>query len=259
MAPGFDRTSLFASLLADTHLDAAALRAPLAPGTGPRPAPPGDEGVRLPAPAPAREGLEESLRRRTAIRAYTRQPVELAQLSAMLTAAEEQDRRNWSSERAAGVELRLVCASWRVAGLDTGLYGFDGGTRSLVRLAALPTGTAAEDIVLQREFAAAPALVLVLGNLAEAVRRHGSHGHRLLLTRAGAAAHAAWLAALSVGLDGTVFAGLLPGAVRDLLGADGYTTAPLFAFSVGWRADPDVKPPSRRPLEGGEFHGQVDR
>jgi nitroreductase len=257
MTRGFDRNSLFVSLLADTHLDAEALRTPPEPVVTPGWPRPGDGAVQLPVPAPARESLEESLRRRTAIRAYTDQPVALAQLAAILTGAEYQDRRNWASERAAGVELRLVCASWRVSGLDTGLYGFD--SRALVRLADLPTGTDAEDIVLQREFASAPALVLVLGNLAAALRRHGSHGHRLLLNRAGAAAHAAWLAALSLGLDGTVFAGLLPGAVRELLGADGYTSAPLFAFSVGRRADPDLKPPSRRPLEGGEIHGQADR
>ena len=66
----------------------------------------------------------------------------------------------------------------------------------LCRVANLPDGRDAEELVMQREFADAPALLVITGNLAAALARHGSHGHRLLLTRAGAAGHAAWLAAL---------------------------------------------------------------
>jgi nitroreductase len=78
----------------------------------------------------------------------------------------------------------------------------------------------------------------------------------LLLARAGAAAHAAWLAALGMGLDGTVFAGLLPAAVRELAGTDGYTSAPLFAFSLGWPDHPIPKPPSDRSRKEVN-HGQL--
>jgi hypothetical protein len=105
----------------------------------------------------------------------------------------------------------------------------------LERVAELPTGVGAEDLVLQKEFAAAPVLCTVTGNLAAAQARHGGYGHRQLLVRAGAAAHAAWLAALRLDLVGTVFAGLLPQVLRDRAGADGYRRAPLFAFAAGRR------------------------
>jgi nitroreductase len=250
-----DRGTVFSRLVAD------AITAPV-PGASPTRASPAspaagtDVAVPLPAPAPPRQSLEWSLRRRVSVRSYREQPVDLDQLAAVLAAADAQDAGNWASERVAGIPLHLVCAAWRVSSLPAGLYRFQPADRTLTRLGALPTGEAAADLVLQREFATAPAMVFVLGDLAAAVRRHGSHGHRLLLTRAGAAAHAAWLAALGRGLDGAVFAGLLPSAVAQLLGSDGYHSASLFAFSVGWPGDHaaarDTGITSPKEAEGGE-------
>lgn len=235
MTGGLDRGALLAALLADTVSPAEATRYP------PRPGPvAGDVGPGVPLPRPARatQSLERSLRRRTSVREYDETPLDPARLAAVLAGADAQDALNWAEERAVGVELELLCAAWRVTSVDVGLYRFEAHTSTLVRLAALPTGDAVAELVLQPEFARTPAMVLVLGDLAAALRRHGSHGHRLLLNRAGGAAHAAWLAALGTGLDGAVFAGLLPGAIRGLSDIDGYHRAPLFAFSVGWPPKP---------------------
>lgn len=256
MNRGFDRTVLFGALRADAAHDARTMRAPLVAVEG---LPAGRDGgatTALPDPAPPVRGIEETLLHRSAVRDYAERPLTLAQVSAMLTSAHAQDADTWAGERAAGVGLRLLCAAWRVSPLEVGLHAFDESTRTLTRLSPLPTGPAAADLVLQREFADAPAIVMVLGDLGAAVRRHGSHGYRLLLTRAGAAAHAAWLTAVGLGLDGSLFAGLLPSALRELAGVDGYTSAPLFAFSVGWPPDATPSPGNRVP-EGGERNGKI--
>ncbi|GAA2707319.1 nitroreductase family protein [Actinoplanes palleronii] len=225
-----ERLHLLERLLADTKRD-----------PGPRilvPAhlqPPPHEGpsIALPAPAGPRLALDDVLAERTSTRDYAPAAMSAEDLSALFAAADRMDARGWAGEREAGVGLELYCAAWRVTGVDTGLYRYLPGESALRRVASLPSGAEAEELVLQREFAQAPALLVITGNLAGALARHGSHGHRLLLSRAGAAGHAAWLAALRLGLVGTVFAGLLPHVLRERVGADGYHRAPLFAFAAG--------------------------
>jgi len=226
--------SILPQLMADTRLDAEkAARPPLPVPAGLRRAPHDGPLTTLPAPAAPRAALHDVLPERTAIRDYARTPLSGADLSALFAAADRMDARGWPADRAAGVDLELYCAAWRVTGVDIGLYRYRPGRSELCRVSSLPDGREAEDLVMQREFAEAPALLLITGNLAAAVARHGSHGHRLLLTRAGAAGHAAWLAALRLGLAGTVFAGLLPNVLRDRADADGYHRAALLAFAAG--------------------------
>nr|BFE72184.1 hypothetical protein GCM10020092_054850 [Actinoplanes digitatis] len=230
---------LLERLLADTRLDAAASARPRHPVPAElRRAPQDGPLTELPPSAAPRAALDDVLLERTAVRDYAQTPLSAADLSAVLSAADRMDAGGWSAERAAGVDLELYCASWRVTGVDTGLYRYLPGRSALCRVASLPDGPQAEELVIQREFARAAALVVITGNLAAALARNGSHGHRLLLTRAGAAGHAAWLAALRHDLVGTVFAGLLPHVLRERAAADGYHRAALFAFAVG-------RPPAR--------------
>jgi hypothetical protein len=232
-----DRYRLLDGLLADTRLDAAAARRPL------RPVPAhlltvSDQGpvVVLPAPAPARAELGDVLFDRVAVRDYAPTALTTAEISAILAAADLMDAGSWPREAEAGLGLELYLAAWRVEGVDTGLYRYLPDRPALRRVADLPSGPEAAELVMQEEFAEAAALLLITGNLAGAIDRHGSHGHRLLLTRAGAAGHAAWLAALRLRLAGTVFAGLLPHVLRERAGADGYHRAPLLAFAAGHAA-----------------------
>ena len=235
---------MLAQLMIDSRLDAEAAGRPPGPVAAGRRRPPHRGPVTvLPAPSAPRSALGDVLPGRTAVRDYDRTPLAAADLSAVFAAADRMDARGWPGERAAGVDLELYCAAWRVTGVDTGLYRYRPGRSELCRVADLPDGREAEELVMQREFAEAPALLVITGNLAAAVARHGSHGHRLLLTRAGAAGHAAWLAALRLGLVGTVFAGLLPSALRERAGADGYHRAALFAFAAG-HPIPDLGPRS---------------
>lgn len=204
-------------------------------------------GRLLPAPAAARVSLEAGLRGRTAVRAYDPTALSQAEVAALLHAASEIDAQVSPGSTAA---LELVLAAWRVDGLAPSLQRYDGRSHALEPLAPLPVGVAAEDLVLQREFARAPAVLVVMGDLRHAVRERGAHGHRRLLLRAGAATHAAWLAALELGLVGSIFAGLLPDELRRLGVADGYTRAPLLAFAVG-HAPPGFPLTNDRHQKGG--------
>jgi hypothetical protein len=231
---GEDRLGLLGRLLTDTRLDAEAAGRPPAPVPAElRRAPEDGPLTALPAPAAPRATLDDVLPVRAAVRDYAGTPLSGADLSAVFAAADRMDAGGWPAERAAGVDLELYCAAWRVTGVDTGLYRYQPRRSALCRVASLPDGPEAEELVMQQEFAQASALLVITGNLAAALARHGSHGHRLLLSRAGAAGHAAWLTALRLGLVGTVFAGLLPHVLRERAHADGYHRAALFAFAAG--------------------------
>ncbi|GIF12922.1 nitroreductase family protein [Actinoplanes teichomyceticus] len=232
--PAADRLRLLERLLSDTLLDAAAAARPPAPVPAHlRRAPDDGPLIGLPEPAAPHAALDDVLPGRSAAHEYAPTALTGAEVSALFAAADRMDARGWPAEREAGVDLELYCAAWRVTGVDTGLYRYRPERSGLCRVASLPDGPQAEELVLQREFAQAAALLVITGNLAAALARHGSHGHRLLLSRAGAAGHAAWLTALRLDLVGTVFAGLLPHVLRERAGADGYHRAALFAFAVG--------------------------
>ncbi|MHC3394135.1 nitroreductase family protein [Streptomyces lavendulocolor] len=189
---------------------------------------------RLPAEAapPSDEPLEALLRRRASVRTYAPRPVATGDIAAVVERATAFDRAAWS-DHDAGAGLEFLVAARDVTGLPAALYLYSSADGAFVRLADLPAGDAAEDLVLQLEFARAPAIVIVCGPLAASLDRHGEHGHRLLLTRAGAAAHTAWLTALDRGLVGSIFAGFLSSALKPLVPVDGYRSAQLLAFACG--------------------------
>jgi hypothetical protein len=247
-----DRATLLPRLLADARLNAEGART--APSVVPSsllpPAIGGDATV-VPPPEVSRHPLESALRARNAAREFDADALSLAEVSALLYAADDMDSRGWQDERAAGLGLEILCVAWRVTGLGTALHSYDPANGVLHRIAPVPTGAAAEDLVLQREFASAPVILTFVGPLAAGLARHGSHGHRMLLLRAGAAAHAAWIAALRLGLVGSVFAGLLPHVLRERAAVDGYLRAPLFALAVG-RPPVVGARPTPQEMKGGE-------
>ena len=200
-------------------------------GAGPVPpracAPGGETAVLLPAPSPPLQDLDAALKGRAGRRHYAASSLPAADLAACLAAAQ----RSASEMPAPGAEIRLLVVARDVEGVPPAVYECDGAT--LDRRARLPAGNDLSGVVLQAEFADASALVLFVGSIAEATRRWGAHGHRLLHVRAGLAAHGAWLAAEERLLAGCAFAGLLPSFLRSNGLADGYATSALFAFALG--------------------------
>ncbi|MBV9713427.1 MAG: nitroreductase family protein [Ktedonobacteraceae bacterium] len=190
--------------------------------------------IELPAPLPSSRLLEEVMEERTSLRFYSEEPVELAQVATILSVASAGDEQDWSQEIAAGVTLHLLVVAWKVRNLVPAVYRYVAGNHMLEYVGPAPNRqTEGADLVLQTEFADAPVIVLITGNLAGACERHGAWGHRQLLLRAGAAGHRLWLSSLGVGLVGTVFAGFLPRAAHRVIGVDGYRNAGLFAYAAG--------------------------
>jgi hypothetical protein len=195
----------------------------------------GRQRVALPAPLTQSSPLSESLLARTSIRFYDDRAVGLEQMATILHVASSGDRQDWLAESAAGIDLQLFIVAWRVENLAPAVYRYEPDEHALSYVGPAPDQQAeGTNLVLQTEFAAAPIIVFLTGNLAAASARHGAWGHRQLLLRAGSAGHRLWLASLGVGLVGTVFAGFLPRAAQRIAGVDGYINASLLAYSTGY-------------------------
>ncbi len=199
---------------------------------------PSHPALPLPTPTHGAYSVGDVLAKRTSVRHYTPQPVRLDQLSTMLHFAAQGDRNDWPEEHSAGRGLNLVALAFRVEGVDPGAYGYDHQAHSMVALAEAITAENALELFVQNEFAAAPVVVWITGNLAASCAAYGAFGHRQLLLRAGAVAHRLSMAALATGLGGTIVAGVIPGAARRLLGLEGYRNASLLAFAAGYQFKP---------------------
>ena len=167
---------------------------------------------------------------RRAVKDFGDEPIEQAQLERLCASVRRADVELWPEPRHAS-PLRLLMAVRNVASLRSGVHEHDDGRLSL--LVAVDDEDFLDGLVLQPEFAAASAILVVAGSLAAAVESDGDHGYRLLLERAGAACQTAWLSAVDQGLGGCIFAGLLPSGLASLLGFDGYYSTQLLAFAVG--------------------------
>lgn len=192
------------------------------------------EHITLPQPMQHGRPLFEAMVERTSIRFYTDEAVGLSQVATLLRAASAGDLQEWAQDVEAGVTLHFLLVAWRVEGLVPAVYLYEHDKHALARIGPAPDQKAGgANLVLQTEFANAPLIILITGNLAAACARHGAWGHRQLLLRAGAAGQRLWLSSLGVGLVGTIFAGFLPRAAQHNAGVDGYKNASLVAYSAG--------------------------
>jgi len=186
-------------------------------------------------PPPLREGISqrEAFANRRSVRYFAPSPVSLEQLSTMLSLASDSDVKNLSRAECEDEDLTLIIFASQVDGVAQGAYVYDRLSHSLSRLSEIQPGPEYTKLFVQPELAAAPLLVWVTGNLARACAAKGAFGHRRLLMRAGATAHALSMAALGLGLAGTIVAGLIP-ASGYTLGIDGFRRASLVGFVAGY-------------------------
>lgn len=167
------------------------------------------------------------------MRHYGSDPISFDQLSTMLSIAHEGDKRDWREEHEKGLPLTFMTIVRHAEGVRPGVYRYVAQDHTLCFSREALSAQDMTELFLQDEFAAAPLVVWIAGDLAGACAHHGSFGHRQLLLRAGAAGHRLWMAALGMGLQGTLISGLVPGAARRLLKMDGHRRASLLAVIAG--------------------------
>lgn len=200
----------------------------------------------LPRPACGGRLAGELLSSRVSVRQFTPDRVALDQLSSMLFYAHQRDTKDWPQETQDNLPLSFLAIAWRVEGIEPAVYLYDPQKHGLSFSSAAPSPPEAVELFVQDEFASVPLVIWIAGDLAGACARYGAFGHRQLLLRAGAAGHRLWMAALAMGLSGSLVSGLIPGAARRQLGLDGYNRASLFAFVTGHGIASFGEPGARR-------------
>jgi SagB-type dehydrogenase family enzyme len=141
-------------------------------------------------------------------------------------------------DRNAGLHFFVLAC--RINGLPPGAYEFE---PQFHELRLLRRGLTQEEMVglfVQDDFADAPCIVWISGNLDQACRMYGAAGHRRLLLRAGAAGHRVLMAAMGLGLGGSMIAGLVPDAARQVIGLNGFDRASLFAIALGYELEVQI-------------------
>lgn len=197
-------------------------------------------GSLSPLPSPessSRLTAGDVLAQRTTVRNYGIDPVAPAQLATILYCAHRGDQEQWVGQHLTQ-PLTFYVLAWNLAYFEPAVYAYDAEKHGLQWVAPARSLQESMDLFVQPEFASAPVVIWVTGDLAAATRaRLGPLGHRRLLLRAGSAGHRLWAAALAMGLSGGITAGLVSGEAREQFGLDGYQQVSLLAFATGVEAE----------------------
>ncbi|GFZ79131.1 nitroreductase family protein [Nesterenkonia alkaliphila] len=196
---------------------------------------PTEQVVSLAGPGrpPAQLNLEQTLRRRRSLRFFAQSPLPAAHVGEVITAGLAEEKQGRDQQEAELPELEITIAALRVEGLDRGFHQITPSTQTAAKIAVDFDPSALESLTLQAEFADAAVIISLGADLAAAEARAGTHGYRLLMGRVSAAAYAMWLQGVSRGWVGSVFAGLLPAALRQPVASDGTSRHQLFALALG--------------------------
>ncbi|WP_371069515.1 nitroreductase family protein [Sediminibacillus sp. JSM 1682029] len=180
--------------------------------------------------------LQDVLNQRTAIKKFESTPINLLDLSSILATIEKSDELNWGIFRELGIDLNIYILARNIENLTSpNIYKYIPSEHALSLVSKRNTTlkNKLDTIILQKEFIDAPALILCTGMVAASIDVLGNHGYRQMLVRGGNAMNTAWLATLSLGYQGSIFAGFYHDALVELFGFDGYKEMLLLAFAFG--------------------------
>jgi SagB-type dehydrogenase family enzyme len=184
-----------------------------------------ETGQRIPLPAAASGGempVEEALEQRRSIREFSRDGLELEDVSQLLWAAQGvTGRRGYRAAPSAGAlyPLEIYVVAGDVAGLSPGVYRYRPDKHDLVLVAdgdrRKPLASAALDQGWVRR---APAVLVIAGVYERTMAKYGERGRRYVHMEVGHAAQNVYLQATARGL-GTVMVGAFDDdEVREVLG-----------------------------------------
>jgi hypothetical protein len=138
---------------------------------------------------------------RRPVHQFSGHPLSLSQVRAIVTGAYATERRDWGLTALGDPKLVILLTAYRVTRLRRGMHLVEPPGQG--RFAALPDAAWLPE--LRREYADAPALLHICGDLEAARQMGGGPGYGALLVRAGALGHAVWLSAVSAGLVGATY------------------------------------------------------
>ena len=178
--------------------------------------------------------LRDTLEQRSSSLNYSNYGIEILPRIAEIQKALRRDVADWGVT-AQTMPLECYIFAFRPSDISLGIYRVD--TESATCVDVLPPEDRWEDLGVQKEFARAGAIVSVAANLDQADSWGGTHGYRVSMTRCASLIYDFHLQFVSRGLVGTVFAGFIPAAVREILKSDGASRQHMFATTVGLPPD----------------------
>jgi Nitroreductase family len=202
------------------------------PGPPADPPPPPGPGAGATFPGgPA--GLDAAILARRSVRAFSPVPVSHADLE-QVTAAMAAVRAHRAAAGAPRTSARPLLAVARgTDALPAGVYEVDPRTGAIGRRRGAFGPAEARACTNQSALAEAPASVVVVGNLRDALTARGARGYGELGIACGAQAGAGWLRATSLGLVGTLAGGVVAEGLRVTAGANGFDECPMPALHLG--------------------------
>jgi hypothetical protein len=138
------------------------------------------------------------LRARRSVREFGPDPIGLGQLERMIGTACSLCDEAWPASRHGTLSITVIAAACNVQGVEPGLLRVSPGRCDLI--CALDAQLADS---LRREYADAPAILLLCGDPHQLGSGGGGYGS--VLVRVGAAGYAIWLAAIADGLQASVY------------------------------------------------------
>lgn len=198
--------------------------------------PPAGASVTLPATEDDSVTLEQALRQRRSVRRYAARPLELAQVSRLLWAAQgvtgPADHYRTVPSAGALHPLELYLVAGEVSGLAPGVYHYRAPDGALDKVKDGDLRQALYDAALAQDCVrSAPASVVISADYQRTARKYGDRAQRYVHIDAGHASQNLYLQATALGL-GTVAVGAFEDA--ELGEALGIPSAPLLILPIGW-------------------------
>jgi hypothetical protein len=142
--------------------------------------------------------VEDVLLRRCSVREFSAEPLPEACVRLAAAAARRAEAATWPTRSHGTAAFEILIAALNVEGLARGLYPAQGS----IRLTDPDAGWLGS---LRGQYADAPALLLVCGDLNQACQAAGPSGYASMLVRAGTIGYGAWLWAVATDLAASVY------------------------------------------------------
>jgi SagB-type dehydrogenase family enzyme len=179
--------------------------------------------------------LDEVFLTRRSVNTFANEVVPAGLIRELLRIASDAAAR---SERCGAPAVNVTPLLLRRCGddeLGSGVYTWNAQEDAL---ATRRIGLSSEQLsacINQIGLATAGDIVVMLGDIPDAVNRSGEAGYRALLLRAGNMVAHMWLAAHAAGLSSTAAGGVLEPGLSVHAGCDGYRECPMLSFAIGTR------------------------